>query len=249
MRSGTNEQRERAEERARKYWSRFLKKLFASITIVPIIMWIWPRAVPFRFFEFWSIRGTLGEWMHDAWPMLAWGTGLTVLVAILTRNDRATNRHAEDILIGGTVTSIIAGVGEEITFRWLFFLGAVISAKIANFFFFGFLGFGIPAWVHLHVLGPLANWTTLRGLETHIFHATGWAVGAAMLATNAFFRDGHKYQGPFGWINSWFCGMFLFWIMFKYGLPIAILVHFTYDFLIYAVRYADAAVERAQGHA
>ena len=56
-----------------------------------------------------------------------------------------------------------------------------------------------------------------------------------MLYTNAFFRDGHRYQGPIGVLNSWFAGMFLFWIMFTYGLPAAILVHFMYDFLIFSL--------------
>lgn len=158
------------------------------------------------------------------------------------------NRTAELIIAKGAVVSTMAGVGEEITFRWLFFLNNIISVKIGNWFFFGFLGLGIPEWLHLHIFGPIANWTTFGGLESFIFHPTGWAVGAAMLTTNAFFRNGHRYQGLLGVVNSWFGGMFLFWIMFTYGLPVAILIHFTYDFLIYLVRYADAAIERAMGY-
>ena len=237
---------EKKQETPESYASKFWKKVLKGVIILPIIMWIWPSVVPFRFFEFWSIRGTVGEWLYATWPVFAWGTGLTILMAALTRNDWETNRYAERIIIRGAGTSILAGVGEEVTFRWLFFLNTIVSVKIANFLLFGFLGHGVPRWFHLHVFGPIANWTTFHGLQPYIFHSTGWAVGAAMLATNAFFRDGHKYQGLFGWINSWFMGMFLFWIMFKYGLLAAILIHFLYDFLIDAVRYVDAAIERAQ---
>ncbi len=237
------------EDDEQDWSSKFFAKILGSIFILPIIMWLWPTAVPFRFFEFWAIRGTVSEWLYTAWPIFAWGVGVNVIYSLFTRNDRETNRHAERIIIGGTIISFLAGTIEEMTFRWLFFLDNIVSVKITNFLFFGFFGFGIPQWFHLHVFGPLANWTTFGGLEKYIFHPSGWAIGASMLATNAFFRDGHKYQGLFGVINSWFGGMFLFWIMFRYGLPAAILIHFVYDFLIYATRYVDAVVERALGYA
>ena len=231
----------------REFGKKLWGKIFVSIFILPIIMWIWPWAVPFQFFEFWKMRGTPYEWLYAAWPIFAWGTGISIIGALLTYNDRWINRNAEQIIVGGTVTSAFAGIVEEITFRWLFFLSNIVYVKIGNFLFFGFLGFGIPQWLHLNIFGPIADWATLHYLGQYIFHPTGWAVGAAMLATNAFFRDGHQYLGIFGWINSWFLGMFFFWLMFKYGLPAAILVHFVYDFLIFTVCYADAAIERAIG--
>jgi len=212
-------------------------------------MWIWPKSVPFDFFDLWNMTGTPYEWFGTAWPILLWGTCVTAFFAFTTRNDRETNRNAEGIITKGTLISIMAGVFEEITFRWLFFLLAIVSVKITNFFFFGFLGLGIAEWVHMSIVGPFVNWVTLGLLESYIFHASGWAVGAAMIATNVFFRDGHKYQGILGWTNSWFIGMFLFWVMFQYGLLVAILVHFTYDFLIFTVHYLDAVIERARGFA
>lgn len=236
------------EEEQRKWASKFWGKIIRSILILPIVMWIWPWAVPFRFFEFWSYRGTIGEWLYSAWPIFTWAVGVNIIYSISTRNDRRINRHAEDILTSGTLISLQAGIVEEVTFRWLFFLDNIVLIKIGNFFFFGFLGFGIPFWFHINVSGPIANWASLHGLEPYIFHSTGWAVGAAMLATNAFFQDGHKYQGIIGSINSWFIGMYLFWIMFQYGLLAAILVHFLYDFLIFLVRYIDASVERAMDY-
>ena len=57
-----------------------------------------------------------------------------------------------------------------------------------------------------------------------------WGIGAGMLAANAFFRDGHKYQGNFGMVNSWFIGMYMFHILFTYGLPECMFAHFAYNF-------------------
>ena len=230
------------QEKTKQKWAnKFLGKIISSILILPIVMWLWPWAVPFRFFELWESRGTISEWLYTAWPIFVWGSGFTLFFALRTRNDRKTNRHAEDILKGGTLISIVAGVMEEMTFRWLFFLDNIVSVKLTNFFIFGFLGFGIPEWLHLRLVGPIVNEITLHGLEPYLFHPTGWAVGAAMVTTNAFFRDGHKYQGIFGWINSWFGGMFLFYIMFTYGIVAAIVVHFVLVFLIFFLRFLYVA--------
>lgn len=242
----SSEERKQQEE----YSSKFFGKIFSSVVFLPIVMWIWPSVVPFGFFEFWNIRqGTVWEWLYTAWPLFAWGASVSILHAWFTNNKRHENRRAEEYFVGGAFSSLRAGVFEEITFRWLFFLNNIVSVKIANFLFFGFLGFGMPSWFHNHVFGPLANFMTLHGLESQLFHSTGWAVGAAMLTTNAFFRDGHRYQGLLGVANSWFAGMFLFWVMFHYGLLPAILIHFLYDFMIDVIRYVDCVVERAQGYA
>lgn len=242
----SSEERKQAEE----YNSKFRGKILSSLIFLPLVMWIWPWAVPFGFFEFWKIKqGNMWTWLYSAWPLFAWGGSVTILHAWLTNNKRHVNRDAEGYFAVGAVSSLQAGAFEEITFRWLFFLDNIVSVKVANFLFFGFLGFGIPAWFHNHVLGPVANFMTLHGLESQIFHPTGWAVGAAMLTTNAFFRDGHRYQGPLGVVNSWFAGMFLFWFMFQYGLLAAILIHFLYDFMIDVIRYVDCVIERAQGWA
>ena len=68
-----------------------------------------------------------------------------------------------------------------------------------------------------------------------LFHPSSWAVGAAVISANAFFRDGHKYQGILGVLNSWFAGMFFFWMMFAHGLWAAMVVHFTYDVVVFTV--------------
>lgn len=98
---------------------------------------------------------------------------------------------------------------------------------------------------YTYIAGPLASMVTLGKMSNILFHPSGWAVGSALLSSNGFFRDGHKYLGLFGWINSWFIGMFMFWLLFEYGIVACIVVHFLYDFFIEVVRYMDKVIERA----
>lgn len=208
-----------------------------------IIKWIWPNSIPFEMLEFWKGNQVLAG-IKTVWWIFLWGAGITFLYPILTRNRREENLKAENLFAFGALASICAGVLEEINFRWLIFFSGIIGVKITNFFFFGFLGFGIPKWFYLHITGPVVNFLTLDQLKEFLFHPAGWFVGAAILAANAKFRKGHKYLGIFGYFNSWFCGFVLFWLMFNYGLLAAVIVHFLYDFLIYGVRYLDRVFER-----
>ena len=136
-------------------------------------------------------------------------------------------------MIGGTFISLFAGVVEEISFRWILFFSSIASVTFINFLFFGFLGFGVPEWVFTNILNPVVNWVSFGALEPWLLHPAGWQIGAGLLSANAFFRDSHKYQGFLGWLNSWFLGLFFFWLTMKFGLLAAITAHFTYNFLIF----------------
>lgn len=227
----------------------FLSTLAVSLFFVLLLLKLFsPSAIPFGTFEFWATRGNVYEWVRSVWLIFAWGIGFTALISIFTSNTPWVNRDAEGILVSGFFTSLFAGVMEEIVFRWLLFLNSIVGLKIFNFFLLGFIGFGIPEMWYRFVMGPLANFVTFGALQNILLnHPGGWAVGATLLAANGFFRDGHKYQGWIGWVNSWFIGMVMFWLLFRYGLVAAIVVHFLYDLFIYVVRYIDAAVERALG--
>lgn len=229
------------------YGQRLTKELFLSVATLIVVSFFFEKELPYSVFGFWTAHGEPKDWLMCAWPLFAWGCGVNIVVKLVTRNDPRVNRNAEGILIGGFINSTVAGLFEEILFRWLFFLSNIVWVKLGNWAFFGWAGFGIGRWLHLTVFGPIANFTTFHTLEGYLTDPDKWAIGAALLASNAFFRDGHRYQGLLGIVNSWCVGMFLFWVMFNYGLPAAILIHFTYDMLIYIVVYVDAAVERALG--
>lgn len=223
----------------------YLISAFTGFFTIAAVRWLFPSVIPFSMFEFWHIRaGGLSDWLRIAWPIFAWGAGANLIHAFFRDRDRSNAEDAESLLGWGMLTSLWAGVMEEICFRWLIFMSGIVGVKVTNFFFFGFLGFGVPRWFQLNVLGPLANFATFGVLKDVLVNPYLWAVGAALISANAFFRDGHKYQGWFGILNSWFIGMFLFWVLFAYGLVACIVIHFAYDALITAVVYLTLVAER-----
>ncbi|MBI4435297.1 CPBP family intramembrane metalloprotease [Candidatus Uhrbacteria bacterium] len=237
--------RKKKEEKVKGHNS--LLTAIGSIIVIAIVKALWPQLIPIETWSLWKSTGGFGDWIKVGWPIFAWGLGINLIFTFIRDDDHrdyAGFRHFRDdglrLWITGTLISLRAGIVEEIAYRWLIFLAAIAMIRIPNFLFFGFLGFGIPEWFHNHVWGPVANWTTFQQLQPYIFSEYGWAAGAAMLTSNSFFRDGHKYQGLFGIINAWFLGMFFFWIMFTHGLWAAIVVHTLYDFLIFT--YAAAYV-------
>lgn len=225
----------------------YLVEIFMGLMFVPLVMWLFPRAIPFSFFELWQPKGTVTDLFSFAWPILAWGAALSTLVSVFVSRTWEQKAYAERNLGFSYLLSAFAGFTEEVGFRWIIFMATIVSVKVTNFLFFGWLGFGLGEWLQVHFFGPVANFVTLGLLSEQLTNPVNWAVGAAVLSANAFFRDGHKYQGPIGLINSWFAGMFFFVLMFKFGLPAAILIHFIYDVIVFTVHYLDCVVERMLG--
>ena len=225
----------------------FILVTFWSLIVIGLTKWLRPQTIPFDFLHFWEINGSIFEAVKNSWILFAWGTGITAIVAFTTRNNPFHNREAEKRLLYGALISAWAGVAEEICFRWLIFYGLIVSLKIGNFLVFGWLGFGVASWIYPNIIVPFANFITLDYLQPILFNGYGWAVGAAIITANGKFRDGHAYQGLFGWINSWFGGMFFFYLMFNYGIQSAIIVHFLYDLFIFIVYYVDSVIERSLG--
>lgn len=220
---------------------------FIAFFVAIIFEQFWPDVIPFSLFEFLNFKGSLEEVIKLSWPIFLWGIAVTTIGSVMSRNKPIINRNAEAVLGIGCVISTWAGVVEELAFRWLIFYNEIIGYKILNWLFFGFLGFGIFEWLHLHISAPIANLFTLGALEPVLFGSFGWAVGAALLTSNGKFQDGHEYLGLLGFLNSWFIGMFFFYLMFSHGLFASMLVHFLYDMFIFVVRYIDAAIERKLG--
>jgi len=234
-----------AEEKKQEGTSYLVRAFWAAI-VVGIVGFIWPGAIPYSFFQLWHTEGSVADWLTTSIPILVWGAGFTALVSILTRNKREENDNAEVNFGIGFLVSLWAGVMEEICFRWLIYMSCTLGAIVVNFLIFGWLGFGVPEWLVLHIFGPVANFFTLGLLKAQLVNPAAWAIGCGVLGANAFFRDGHKYLGFIGFVNSWFIGMFMFYLLFTYGLLACILVHFLYDLAIFAVRYIDCVIERAQ---
>jgi len=214
----------------------YLISFLISGSVIALTHWVSPGLIPLTTSDIWSYHNTgFGEWMLTALPLLGWGFGASLISGLINGSDPYVS--GGEILVKGATISAFAGIFEELAHRWLSFLGAFGVLAVTNYLLGGFVfGTGLPEWLHNNVWGHLADWTTFGMLHDWIYHPGGWLVGAAMLYSNAVFRDGHKYQGWFGYINSWFIGMYLFYIMFHHGLLAAILVHFAYDMVIFTVR-------------
>jgi len=217
--------------------------LIAAV-IVYSLKSIWAATVPYDFFQFWHSSGTVSQWLWSARYVFAWGIGVTTLFSFISHDRPEISRQAEANYVSGIFTSVLAGVLEEIVFRWLYFFFYIFLAVVMNFLFFGFLGFGLVAWF-TGIFGWLADVCTFGMLHAQLTNPATWSIAAGILCANGCFRDGHKYLGFFGYVNAWFIGMFFFWLMFTYGLVAAILVHFLYDFGIFTVRYIHQVIERS----
>lgn len=236
---------EENEKKARNY----LFYACTGLLTILIVNRVWPGVIPFETLAVWRTTGDVGDWLAAGWPFLAWGFGIQAVILLAHWEARFMKNafqeaSAWEILKAGTLVSLWAGVMEELSFRWLIFYANIVWVKVANFFVFGFLGFGLARFFHLNLFGPIADYTTLGSLHAFLFSPVTWAVGGSMLVTNAVFRDGHTYQGWFGRLNSWFLGMAFFWLMFRFGLPAAILIHFLYDFVIFGTIALFATIRK-----
>lgn len=235
------------EEKLKAQWGLWIVSAIVLLIMVAVVKGLFPSAIPYGVFDLWSTSGNPIEWMVASWPILIWATGLTFLVSALTRNKRHENHNAEEYLAKGLWVSLRAGVMEEIVFRWLMFMLAIVSAKVGDWILGGFIFEHGLVWVmNSYILLPIANFFTLGLLEEVLMNGSAWYIATAVLVANSKFRDGHKYQGPFGFINSWFIGMYFFYLMFEFGLVAAIFVHFVYDAFIFGIRYVDRVHERSR---
>lgn len=227
----------------------YLNAALGALFFVLLVKLLFPSAVPFSLFQFWGLNASIGQILVLSWPLFAWGIGITTLLHITQKpKEELFPEKPELILVIGFIESLVAGIFEELTFRWILFYSAIVVYQISDFILLGFLNIHLVQGISQNITVPFANLVTLGRLSPLLYSEYGWFVGAAIISTNGKFRDGHKYLGCLGWVNAWFVGMFMFSLMFNYGLFAAMIVHFTYDMLIFFVVYLFAAKRRAQSY-
>jgi len=208
--------------------------LIQSVVVIILVKIFKPDAIPFEIFSFWKIRSGYGDWIRAGAPIIAWYALLNLfLIFVVRKRLEQTSRiirlpplpDYRAIRTFGIGIGVIGAVIEELIFRWLWFLHSIVILKIINFILLGFIDLGIIERMHIYVFGPIFDLITFHKLHDVIFHESGWAVGAAMIASNALFRDGHKYQGFLGTTSAWVAGMYFFWLLFNHGLLSAIIIH------------------------
>lgn len=211
-----------------------LRAIWAFV-FIGALAFFWPNLIkPFGFFEFWTTKGEFWEAVKGAWPWYTWGFGVTFLFLIFQKVKFTLDTPGKKF-VRGTLISIWAGVAEEMAFRWLFFFSAIVILPVLNWIFGGIIGLELIRWLYQYILCPAGNFFTFGYLEPYLLNGYGWAVGAAVISSNGRFRNGHAYQGPLGLVNSWFFGMYMYWVVFKYGILPAMFIHFFYDFIIFTL--------------
>ncbi|MEO3782842.1 hypothetical protein ABGB12_05925 [Actinocorallia sp. B10E7] len=215
-----------------------------SVLLVLLVEWRAPDVIPFEWGTFWTVQerpwpaflGSLGL----VWPVLAFGFLRSVLGIPAARR----MRWQLDRLPPGSVVETLSPAAvvfrstlEEVLDRWLIFYAAIAGATFADFLLLGFADLHPVRWFFEDLLIPAADFATWHRLR-ELLTDHSWTVGAGILASNARFRNSHGYQGLVGFIWSWYLGMFLFLVVFEYGLPLAIAVHIAYNLVIVALHRA-----------
>lgn len=268
---------------------RMLLLLVGALIGVAVIEFFHPSFFDYPFF--WKGASTAG--VLAFWPLLVYGFFMSFLSAV----GAIPTKSEGEVFLHGLTTSVLAGVWEEMGYRWLFICYAMIGLAIANFLWtfipvvvllvlvilivggnwerseryrvtttiptfwqLRIRGLGRPFllvggmilcgiiiaigftidpvyWFYRTFLVTIVDLVTFGQMHyvLHGAHAELFVFG--LIVTNAWFRDGHKYQGWYGVANAWVCGFVLMYAMLTYGLLTAVIVHAVYDIEFDVVRY------------
>jgi len=93
-------------------------------------------------------------------------------------------------------------------------------------------------WIYDHIFVPVINFITFGQFHNILYYPDGSRLFIfGMVVANAKFRDGHKYQGPIGFVNSWIIGFVMMGAMLHFGLWTAVVLHAVYDLEFDIIRY------------
>jgi Type II CAAX prenyl endopeptidase Rce1-like len=222
----------------------YFSTILFAICYIAFVKWFFPSAIPLNWFFWRENSASVVQILMSSWPVFTFGIVFTSFVLLITKNNPESNYEAEEKLAEDIFISIYAGVTEEIAFRWILFLSCIPAIQLLDWFCGGFLfGNGLINFTYTKFFIPFADFLTFHQLTQYLYNPLSWSLGAAILSTNGKFRDGHSYQGPIGWLDAWFFGMFMYKIVWECGLPIAIFVHISYNSLIFILKYIDRKVE------
>ncbi|MDP3026572.1 MAG: hypothetical protein Q8N63_02600 [Nanoarchaeota archaeon] len=117
--------------------------------------------------------------------------------------------------------------------------GIVALISLGMLVCFWILGVPDPIfWMYQKIVFPLLSFFSIGMLDSILYNNNlSFLFIAGAVSANAKFRDGHKYQGLVGVINSWIIGFVLLYIMIFHGLIVAILCHIIYDLEFAVIRY------------
>jgi hypothetical protein len=205
-------------EKEQKEDKNFISSAITAAFVVLIVTSWWPEVIPFEVFgaPFWGRDTSTMDAIMSVWFIFAWGVGINFIIG-LSKNSEASGisrflrRKREpdsvSILAGGTVISFMAGTLEELSFRWLIFLGAIPGILILNWFWGGILGvvvLGLCAF--LLTAGVMKATNELIG----IMFGLACLVGVILLGAQGGFPD------PVRWLYEWALFPMVDWVTMGY---------------------------------
>ncbi|MES3005184.1 MAG: hypothetical protein V4690_03710 [Patescibacteria group bacterium] len=260
----------------------------AGLACAAAFVWVVGYFYP-NFFQHPNLRWSVPEGVITYfWPLLLYAASLAIVVTLAS----GISSGEEDEAVFGLslVTGTLAGVWEEIGYRWLYICTAMVSITALNWLLgtfagsiiglviliFGLLilinaerwnkfvalvpisfgalilwmiwygGYSDPVfWIYQNITVPLVNFVTLGNFEMVFNHPNLSPLFVfGIIAANASFRDGHKYQGPVGLLNSWIVGFVMMYATIFYGIGTAIVLHALYNIEVALVRYLARKLSR-----
>jgi len=215
-----------------------------------------------------------------------------ILINVFAFIQMKSSSYDEKLLKTELQVSTLAGIWEEIGYRWLLILTSMIALMFFNWFigsvlvwifivlfialsfgsillkdhmlpvrflfsiffmafafwfFFLWSNFEDPIyWLNEAILIPIIDFVTFGLIHNSVLYNDDlpsrlFLYGA--IAANAKFRDGHKYQGFLGYVNSWFLGLDLLHCAIIYGLITAIAIHSIYNISIHTISYLTKKIQ------
>jgi hypothetical protein len=251
-----------------------LKSLVAvalGAVLVTVIGWIFPTFFDYHYLTWGGFAA-----VERFWPLLAEGIVLNLVIWYFGSPGwpiRLSDNF--NLLRWQLTTAVLAGIWEELGYRWVFACFAMIGILVVNWILSAGLGWsitivsGIAMLVLVHQRNSTLGWIALvvcalavvfalyanpvywfYELFVWVIHFTTFTLMDPVLygdhkrllifgavVANSWFRDGHKYQGPVGLVNSWYAGMTLLYATIMYGLGTAIVVHALYNIGVHVLRF------------
>lgn len=214
---------------------------FTFAIVVYYVFWLfWRDYIIISFDDIWEPVGAFSVALSEIWPIFIWGFGATFILSVIKKSENSIFSGMWQGWFKAVWVSFNAGFFEEMIYRWLYFSIALVLMP-----FFNVITFGFWRWLNVEVLLPVANWATFGILQPQLVDGN-WIIGAAILSANSDFRDEHKHLGLLGFINSWYLGMIMFYLMFHYGLWTAIAIHILYDISVFTAESLVSGYYEAQ---
>jgi hypothetical protein len=209
---------------------------FVTVVVAGVGVWaigmIFPDFFVYPYFK-WAGWGTVLRF----WPLFLEGVAINLLPLIAETRWPMRARESKRLFEWELVTYSFAGVWEELGFRWAFICYVMIVIVVANSVLGAVFGWHDPMYALYGFVALVIHFTTLTLMDPVLYDSHQPFLIFGALIANWCFYNGHKYEGFYGALNAWYCGLIFLYATLTYGLWTAIVVHAVYDVQVAVLRY------------